>query len=82
MFYHEGHTAYGIKKNLVVIKNKANRKIPWIYCNKKQKSFKLINLKFIIRRGFWLIRLPFFYLAKKNGGLEIGMPNLYLWFIR
>lgn len=29
----------------------------------------------------WFIRLPFFHLIKNNCNLEIGHPNLFIWFI-
>jgi hypothetical protein len=76
-FEHKGHIAYELRKGFVVIKHKIGNKIAW-----QRNGIRLINAKFIIKRGFWLIRLPFFYFHKNNCGFEIGLPNLFLWIIR
>lgn len=58
-------------------------KAPW--------GLKLCNLRFDFSRYDnnkpWsiknlrcLVRLPFLYWEKTNGGWEFGLPNLYLWW--
>ena len=81
IFRHEGHNAYQlINGKLVVIKRKNKVKF-WF----KGIGFK--NLKFTVsphgqlRHWHWLVRLPFFYWQRDNGGVRIGMPNFYLWVI-
>jgi hypothetical protein len=76
-FEHKDHTAYEIKKKLVFIKNH-NNKIQWIA--RINKKLQLVNWRFIISK-FVLIRTPFLYIEKNNGGFSIGTPNNYLWFI-
>jgi hypothetical protein len=39
------------------------------------------NWKLYVHKKFWIIRAPFFWLSRNNGGWEIGTPNLYLWVI-
>ncbi len=81
VYRNKRHTAYKLSKNLVVIKY--HRKMEF-WCKEKG----LINYKFSInphrqwRYFHWLIRLPFFYWQRHNVGVEIGVPGLYLWFIK
>ena len=82
IFRHEGHNAYQlINGKLVAIKRKNKIKF-WF----RGIGFK--NLKFTVsphrqlRYWYWLIRLPFFYWQRDNGGVQIGLPNFYLWVIR
>ncbi len=73
-FEHKRHIAYEIKRNkIVAIKRKD--KIKFYF-----KGHGIKNLRFRIGLRSISIRLPFFYLSKHNN-LEIGLPNLYLWFI-
>ena len=79
IFKHTGHIAYVLRKNLVIIKY-LNHKIQW-FAKIKGKPV-LVNFKFIVSKGFILIRLPFFYFNEYNSGIEVGLPNLYLWVIK
>lgn len=78
-----------IKKNLLLFKP-YNR--TQVICWKAKGKLKFCNFRFKIykfrkeermspRNLRCFIRLPFFYWHKHNGGWEIGLPNLYLWYI-
>ena len=75
IFRHRTHTVYEIrpwskeKHGLVFIRNTGSK----------------MNLKTLfhswawhVRKKFWLIRAPFFWLSRDNGGIQIGTPNFYL----
>jgi hypothetical protein len=88
IFKHEGHTAYEFKKDVVGIKNTGSKVRFYFPKAGLFKGFKgLCNIRFIIRPHkqfqcfYWLIRLPFFYWERNGGGVSIGLPNLYMWFI-
>ena len=90
-FKHKEHNVYSISKNAVIIRRKVGGRIKFFF-PKAVKRYGLIgsvkNFKLYIRPHkewrfwYWLIRFPFFYWARHNGGFEIGFPNLYLWIIR
>jgi hypothetical protein len=83
VFRHKRHNAYQITKKLVIVKYNKGSKIKFYF---KGRGFS--NLKFSLyphkewRYFHWLIRLPFLYFQKNNGGYEIGFPNCYLWIIK
>lgn len=89
VFRHKFHIVYELSKKLVIIKKLDKIKF-WFPKEHRPPETKcgLVNIKFIVhphkqfKYFHWLIRLPFFYWEKNNGGFKIGLPNLYLWNIR
>lgn len=81
----DGHSVYAITKKKIFIK-KTESKVQFFF--KVKGKIKILNFKFSIRPHrqwkyfHWLIRFPFFYWEKNNGGFEIGLPNFYLWVIK
>jgi hypothetical protein len=79
VFKHKSHTAYEIRPwkvkehGIVLIRETGNK-----------KSIKTLfhNWKLYINKRFWIIRAPFFYFERNNGGIQIGIPNFYLWVIQ
>lgn len=91
VFKHEGHIAYEISKRFVVMRYIGDGKVKFHFPEAKRvKGTRtgFVNIKFWIHLNkqlkywSWIIRLPFFYWVKDNGGFQIGLPNLYLWGIR
>ena len=79
IFKHEGHIAYEVLRNkIVIMKRINNNKIKFYY-----KNCGFVNFKFRIAHfgKFIKIRCPIFYFNKNNGGFQIGLPNIYIWFI-
>jgi len=84
VFKHEGHNAYQLITNkVVIIKNKDRNKVKFWF-----GGLRFANFKFSIRPHkqwqyfHWLIRTPVFYWERHNCGFKIGLPNLYLWVIK
>jgi len=88
IFRHEGQTVYELKKNLVIIKNHNKTRFYFPKAGLIKGLKGLCNIRFIIRPNktwqyfHWLIRLPFFYCEKNNGGFWIGTNGMYLWSIK
>lgn len=84
-FKHDTHTAWELrpwkaeKPGLVIIRNTGDKMTIFDRWNWRNFRFRVWRSK---PRWHWLIRTPHFYLCRDNGGLEVGHPNLYFWWIR
>ncbi|AJA41436.1 hypothetical protein AXJ14_gp117 [Geobacillus virus E3] len=81
VYKHKSHNAYQLRKKLVLIKN--HQKIKFWNKGKVLPNFRF-NIKphKQLKYFHWLIQMPFLYFERNNGGLKIGLPNLYLWIIK
>jgi hypothetical protein len=85
-FVHPGHTVLVIRewrkeeKPGIVLVKLTGDKISWrsLFC-KENIHFRYSRPN--KKQWFMFVRLPFLYINKYNGGIQLGTQNKYIWII-
>ncbi len=81
IYRHANHTVYSLKKNITFMKE--HDKMIFLHKGKLIPNFRFKIYPHKEWKYFhWFIRQPYFYFERNNGGIRIGTPNKYLWFIK